>query len=155
MFASTSLNPGDDWRWQTHLANIPIAYEFRDKNVSDTDTLDFAYADNYKNIFDLYLDNSGTAKGLLGSKSTDDSMAEFALGQVAMVQNGNWAWGQIAEVEGNVVKAEDIKFMPIYTGVEGEENQGLCVGTENFFAVNSQASPENQAASIAFVAVFL
>lgn len=151
VFASTSLNPGDDWRWQTHLANIPIAYEFRDKNVSDTDTLDFAYADNYKNIFDLYLDNSGTAKGLLGSKSTDDSMAEFALGQVAMVQNGNWAWGQIAEVEGNVVKAEDIKFMPIYTGVEGEENQGLCVGTENFFAVNSQASPENQAASIAFV----
>lgn len=78
-------------------------------------------------------------------------MAEFALGQVAMVQNGNWAWGQISEVEGNMVKEEDIKFLPIYTGVEGEENQGLCVGTENFFAINSQASPEDQAASIAFV----
>ena len=151
VFASTSLNPGDDWRWQTHLANIPISYEFRDKNITDTDTLEFTYGENYKNIFDLYLDNSGTARGLLGSKSTDDSMAEFALGQVAMVQNGNWAWGQISEVEGNMVKEEDIKFLPIYTGVEGEENQGLCVGTENFFAINSQASPEDQAASIAFV----
>lgn len=151
VFASTSLNPGDDWRWQTHLANVPISYEFQDKGVSDTDTLEFSYAENYKNIFDLYLNNSGTARGLLGSKSTDDSMAEFALGQVAMVQNGNWAWGQISEVEGNVVKEEDIKFLPIYTGVEGEEKQGLCVGTENFFAINSQAALEDQAASIAFV----
>ena len=31
--------------------------------------------------------------------------------------------GQIAEVEGNTVKEEDVKFMPIYTGVEGEEKQ--------------------------------
>lgn len=151
VFASTSLNPGDDWRWQTHLANIPISYEFQDKGVTDADTLEFTYAENYKNIFDLYLNNSGTAKGLLGSKSTDDSMAEFALGQAAMVQNGNWAWGQISEVAGNVVKEEDIKFLPIYTGMKGEEEQGLCVGTENFFAINSQASPEDQAASIAFV----
>jgi len=151
VFASTSLNPGDDWRWQTHLANIPIAYEYRDKGVSDTDKLDFTYAENYKNIFDLYLDNSCTARGLLGSKSTDDSMTEFALGQAAMVQNGNWAWAQIADVEGNVVAEQDIKFLPIYTGMKGEENQGLCTGTENFFAVNSKASPEDQAASIAFV----
>jgi raffinose/stachyose/melibiose transport system substrate-binding protein len=151
VFASTSLNPGDDWRWQTHLANIPISYEYQDKGITDTDKLDFTYGENFKNIFDLYLDNSCTARGLLGSKSTDDSMTEFALGQVAMVQNGNWAWGQIKDVEGNVVAAEDIKFLPIYTGMPGEENQGLCTGTENFFAINSKASPEDQAASIAFV----
>ena len=33
----------------------------------------------------------------------------------------------------------------------GEESQGLCTGTENFFSINSQASAEDQAASIAFV----
>jgi len=151
VFASTSLNPGDDWRWQTHLANVPISYEFQDKGVTDADTIEFSYAENYKNIFDLYLDNSCTARGLLGSKSTDDSMAEFALGQVAMVQNGNWAWSQISDVEGNVVAQEDIRFLPIYMGIAGEENQGLCTGTENFFAINSHASQEDQAASIAFV----
>ena len=109
------------------------------------------WRDNYRNIFDLYLNNSVTAKGLLGSKSVDDSMAEFALGRVAMVQNGNWAWGQISGVDGNTVNAEDIKFMPIYTGVSGEEKQGLCVGTENYFAVNSQVSAEKQKASIDFL----
>lgn len=151
VFASTSLTPGEDWRWQTHLANIPVYYEYKDKNISDTDTLEFTYSENYKNIFDLYINNSCTAPGLLGSKSVDDSMAEFALGQVAMVQNGNWAWGQISGVDGNTVKEEDIKFLPIYTGAAGEEKQGLCTGTENFFSINSQASAEDQAASIAFV----
>ena len=151
VFASTSLTPGEDWRWQTHLANIPVYYEYKDKGITDTDNLEFTYSDNYKNIFDLYINNSCTAPGLLGSKSVDDSMAEFALGKAAMVQNGNWAWGQISGVEGNVVKAEDVKFLPIYTGVAGEESQGLCTGTENFFSINSQASAEDQAASIAFV----
>ncbi|HKM22276.1 MAG TPA: ABC transporter substrate-binding protein [Lachnospiraceae bacterium] len=151
VFASTSLLPGEDWRWQTHLANVPVYYEYKDKGITDTDALEFTYADNYKNIFDLYLNNSVTAPGLLGSKSVDDSMAEFALGKAAMVQNGNWGWGQISGVEGNVVAETDVKFLPIYTGVEGEESQGLCTGTENFFCINSQVSPENQAASIAFV----
>ena len=152
VFASTSLLPGEDWRWQTHLANIPVYYELKDKGVSDTDELEFTYSDNYKNIFDLYINNSTCAPTLLGSKAVTDSMAEFALGECAMVQNGNWAWGQISEVDGNTVKEEDVKFMPIYTGVKGEENQGLCTGTENFWCINSQADPADIQATEDFVA---
>lgn len=149
VFCSTSLKPGEDWRWQTHLANVPIFYEIRDnkldiKNPADFKETKFQYADNFKNIFDLYINNSTTAPTLLGSKSVDDSMAEFALGQCAMVQNGNWAWGQISGVDGNIVKPEDVKFLPIYTGMPGEEKQSISVGTENFFSVNKQASPEKQ-----------
>ena len=33
VFSATSLKPGEDWRWQTHLANVPIFYEVRDNNV--------------------------------------------------------------------------------------------------------------------------
>lgn len=159
VFASTSLGAGDQWRWQTHLANLPLYYEFMDNTEFDNtilaglaaDEITFKYSDNYKDIFDLYINNSSTAKGLLGSKSVNDSMAEFALGKAAMVQNGNWAWATIDEVEGNVVNEEDIKFMPIYTGAAGEETQGLCVGTENYFAINSQVSAEKQTASVAFL----
>lgn len=118
------------------LANIPVYYEFKNNNIdlaSDaTKEIQFQYADNYKNIFDLYINNSTTDSKLLGTKQVADSMAEFALGQCAFVQNGNWAWSQINEVDGNVVAEDDIRFMPIYTGVEGEETQGLCTGTENF-----------------------
>ena len=114
VFASTSLLPGEDWRWQTHTANLPIYYEYQDKGVSDLAEIEFTYSDNMKNIMDLYLNNSCVAPALTGSKTVTDSMAEFALGKVAMVQNGNWAWGQIKNVKGNVVKSENIKYLPIY-----------------------------------------
>ena len=78
-------------------------------------------------------------------------MAEFALGQCAMVQNGNWAWSQINGVEQNTVKAENVKYLPIYMGIDGEENQGLCIGTENFFAINSKATEEEQQAAEDFM----
>lgn len=151
VFASTSFAQGEEWRWHTHLANLPIYYEFRDNGVGDSDTLELAYAENFKNIFDLYIQNSVTEPALLGNKSVNDSMAEFALGRAAMVQNGNWGWGQINEVSGNTVQETDVKFLPIYMGVEGEDAQGLCIGTENFMAVNSKASEADQQATVKFL----
>jgi len=151
VFASTSLAPGEDWRWQTHLANYPVYYEFRDKKVTDTSDLELTYSDNYKDIFDLYINNSTIAPSETSAKTVSDSMAEFALGKAAFVQNGNWAWSQISEVEGNTVKEEDIHFMPIYVGVEGEDKSGIALGTENYLSVNSQVSEASQKASIDFL----
>lgn len=156
VFAATSLAPGEDWRWQTHLANLPLYYEWKDKGANLGDpaasaTIDFKYGSNFKNLFDLYLNNSTIDPKMTGSKSVDDSMADFALGKCAMVQNGNWAYNQVAGVQGNVVKPENVKFLPIYIGVSGEDKQGLCIGTENFFCINKNASPENQQASIDFM----
>ncbi len=159
VFGSTSFASGQDWRWQTHLANLPFYYEFKENTKYpdtvtaglNTSEVSFKYADNFKNIFDLYLNNSCTDKKLLGSKSVTDSMSEFALGKVAMVQNGNWAWSQISGVSGNVVKADDVKFLPIYTGMAGEEKQGICIGTENYFSVNSKVSKAKQQASLDFL----
>ncbi len=155
VFASTSLKTGEDWRWQTHLANLPVTYEFVNNNVDltsdDVGKLTFEYGDQFRNIFDLYINNSVTDKKLLGSKTVVDSMAEFALEKCAMVQNGNWAWSQIQGVSGNKVKAENVKFLPIYIGVEGEESQGLAIGTENFYAINATASEEEQQAAADFI----
>ena len=30
VFASTSMASGNAWRWETHLANLPLYYEFKD-----------------------------------------------------------------------------------------------------------------------------
>ena len=155
VFASTSLKTGDDWRWQTHLMNMPLYYEFNTgtgdviTNCLEAKELEFKYADNYKNIFDLYTNNSTTDKNLLGGKTVADSMAEFAAGKCAMVQNGNWAWGDIKA--GGVVKEEDVKYLPIYTGIDGEETQGLCIGTENYFAINREVDAATQQASMDFL----
>ena len=150
-FACTSLASGEDWRWQTHLANYPVFYEFRDKGVTDAKEIALTYSDNYKQIFDLYLNNSTVAPSAAAAKTVTDSMADFALGKCAFVQNGNWAWSQISEVEGNTVAEGDIHFMPIYIGVNGEEKSGIALGTENYLAVNSQVSETAQKASIDFL----
>ncbi|KGF05613.1 ABC transporter substrate-binding protein [Arcanobacterium sp. S3PF19] len=150
-FASTSFAPGEDWRWQTHLANYPVYYELKDKKVSDSKKLDFKYDKEYKNILDLYTKNSTVDPAQTSAKTVTDSLAEFALGQAAFIQNGNWAWGQISGVDGNTVKEGDIHFMPIYTGVKGEEKNGLAIGTENFMSVNAKASEADQKASLDFL----
>ena len=155
VFGSTSLKQGDDWRWQTHLVNMPLYYEFNTgtgdviTNCLEAKELEFKYADNYKNIFDLYTNNSVTEKNLLGGKTVADSMAEFAAGKCAMIQNGNWAWGDIQK--GGVVSEADVKYLPIYTGIDGEEKQGLCVGTENYFAINKEVDEATQKASMDFL----
>ena len=159
VFASTSLSSGEDWRWQSHLLNILLDYEMRDKDLETDPTLNLLetkeikhnYSKNFQNLFDLYINNSVTPKTLLGSKSVADSMAEFALGQAAMVQNGNWGWSQISGVSGNTVKESDVKMMPMYIGVEGEESQGICIGTENYLAINKNVSKEKQEASLKFL----
>ncbi len=153
VFASTSMSPGNDWRWQTHLVNMPLWAEFKEMEGYNStleaglaaSTTPFKYGDNFKALFDLYLNNSTVAKTLIGGKSVDDSMAEFALGQCAMVQNGNWGAGQILGVPGNKVAPESIKFIPLYMGLEGEEGQGLCVGTENYLCINNSVSDADKA----------
>ncbi len=160
VFASTSMAPGSDWRWQTHLFNMPLWAEFRDKSGDSSTALaaafaatefDFAYSDDFRNLWDLYLDNSVSQKGLLGGKNDADSMAEFALGQCAMVQNGNWGASQILGVPGNTVADSDIRFLPLYMGMEGESAQGICVGTENYLCINRNASAEAQANALQFL----
>ena len=159
VFASTSMSAGNQWRWQTHTVNVPLFYEYSEKDPSasplmtglNSSTFDFKYNENFKNLMDLYTNNSVTEKTLLGSKSVDDSMAEFALGQCAMVQNGNWAAAQILGTAGNKVAKEDIKFLPLYMGISGEESASLCVGTENYLCINKNASPEAQKGADVFL----
>lgn len=147
-FASTTMEKSDNWRWVTHLNNLPLYYEFKDNGITDlTDTIEFKYADNYKKVLDMYLKNDiADERG----KSTDDSVAQFALGRCAFVQNGSWAWTTVSKTKGNVVKAENCGFLPIYCGVD-DANEGICVGTEVFYAINAKASEEDQKATVKFL----
>ena len=46
---------------------------------------------------------------------------------------------------------ENLGMLPIYIGVEGEEEQGLCTGCENYWCVNRKASPEDIQATLDFM----
>ena len=156
VFASTSMKAGEDWRWQTHLLNIPLYYEWEEGKIDLHDDkalaeVQFTHGDKFRGIYDLYLNNSVTDRKLVGSKTVSDSMAEFALEKCVMVQNGNWAWSQIKDVSGNKVKAENLHYLPVYIGADGEEKQGLAIGTENYYAINKNATEEEQKAAADFI----
>ena len=150
VFSEIALNSNNNWRITNHLFDLPLYYEYQKDNASDKKEIDFSFADQYKAILDLYMTDSTVSQKEASAGTVDDSMLEFATGKAAIAQNGTWAWNQI-NVDGAVVKADDLYYMPIYTGAEGEEKQGLCTGTENFVCVNSEASADDKAASEFFL----
>ncbi|MDO5345352.1 MAG: ABC transporter substrate-binding protein [Lachnospiraceae bacterium] len=147
-FTSAGMDSSSDWRFKTHLANLPIYYEYQADGIGSTDAIKGTYLDNYKQIWDLYITDATCEPGLLSSKTGEDAAAEFALGEAVFYQNGTWAYGDIKD---NEVADEDLGMLPIYIGAEGEENQGLCTGTENYWCINKNAPEEDIQATIDFL----
>ncbi|MDC7291770.1 ABC transporter substrate-binding protein [Blautia schinkii] len=147
-FTSAGFDSSSDWRFKTHLANLPIYYEYLADGISSTDAIKGTYLDNFKNIFDLYITDATCEPTLLSSKTGEDANAEFSLGEAVFYQNGTWAYNDIKE---NEVADEDLGMLPIYIGVEGEENQGLCTGSENYWCVNSKADEADIQATLDFL----
>lgn len=145
-FTSAGMDGSSDWRFKTHLANLPIYYEYKDKNETDTDAIEGKYLNQYRDIWNLYINNSTTDPKLLSAKTGDDATAEFVSGQAVFYQNGTWAYGDVKEIGD-----DKLGMLPIYIGVKGEEEQGLCTGTENYWCVNKKASEADIKATLEFM----
>ena len=145
-FTSAGMDGSSDWRFKTHLANLPIYYEYQQDNIENTDAIKGTYLDNYRNIWDLYVNNSTTSPKQLSTKTGDDAVAEFVTEKAVFYQNGTWAYSDIADIGD-----ENLGMLPIYIGVDGEEEQGLCTGTENYWCVNKKASKEDIQATLDFM----
>ncbi len=148
-FTSAGMDASSDWRFKTHLANIPIYYEYKDRGITETDAINGDYLPNYKAIWDLYINNATCEPEMLSSMTGEDATSEFALGEAVFYQNGTWAYGDI--VGEGLLTDEDLGMLPIYIGVEGEEKQGLCTGSENYWCVNKQASEADIKATLDFL----
>ena len=149
-FSSAGLDGSSSWRFSGHLANMPLYYEFRDNGVTaQPATITGAYLDGFQKIWDLYINNSSTEPSQLASATGDQSLAEFGEGKAAFYQNGTWEYANLTGKYG--MNPEDLVMLPIYIGVEGEENAALPCGTENCWAVNSQASEADQEATLDFL----
>ena len=145
-FTSAGMDGSSDWRFKTHLANLPIYYEFEADKIGDTDAIKGTFLDNYRQIWDLYINNATCTPTMLSAKTGDDAIAEFVTEQAVFYQNGTWAYGDVADLGD-----ENLGMLPIYIGADGEANQGLCTGTENYWCVNAKAAPEDIQATLDFM----
>ncbi|MCR5527345.1 MAG: ABC transporter substrate-binding protein [Lachnospiraceae bacterium] len=146
-FASTGMDSSSDWRFKTHLANLPIYFEYQDDGITSTEAIKGTYLDNYKNIFDLYINNSTCEPKELSAKTADDARNEFLDGKAVFYQNGSWEYSSLSEKYSD----DELAMLPIYIGVGDEAKQGLCTGTENYWCVNAEASEDDINATLAFM----
>ncbi len=145
-FTSSGLDGSSSWRFSGHLTNLPLYYEFTENNVNNQPaTIQGKYLENFKKVWDLYIQNSATDPKTLTSKTGDDAVAEFKEGKAVFYQNGTWEYANAT-----AIGADNIGFLPIYFGVD-DAKQGLCAGTENYWVVNSQASEADQKATLDFM----
>ena len=145
-FTSAGMDASSDWRFKTHLANLPIYYEYKDEGVDDAAELKGTYLENYKNLFDLYITDSTCDRAELSAKTADDSRNEFVNSEAVFYQNGSWEYVELAKTFSD----EELAMIPIYFGVD-DENQGLATGTENYWCVNKNASEEDIQATLDFM----
>ena len=145
-FTSCGMDSSSDWRFKTHLANLPIYYEYKADGISTTDAIKGTYLPQYRQIWELYINNSTCEPGVISTKTADDATAEFITGKACFYQNGTWEYANIAKIGD-----DNLGMLPIYIGAEGEDAQGLCTGSENYWCVNNKASEDDIKATLDFI----
>ena len=146
-FTSSGMDDASSWRFTGPLANMSLFYEGRDDGWKEAPAeIKGTYLDNFKNVWDLYINNSKYDKKTLATGGYD-AEAEFKKGEAVFYQNGTWEYDALKKS----ISDDDMQMIPIYCGVEGEEKAGLCSGTENCWAVNAKASKADQKATLEFM----
>jgi len=146
-FTSAGMDSSSDWRFKTHLANLPLYFEYKDKGVGTSKELSGTYLDNYRAIWDLYINNATCAGADLSAKTGDDSRNEFLNGKAVFFQNGSWEYSALSAK----FQDDELAMIPLYIGAGDEANQGLCTGTENYWCVNKEASAADIQATLDFM----
>ncbi|MDD5955215.1 MAG: ABC transporter substrate-binding protein [Firmicutes bacterium] len=150
-FAAADMDASSSWRFTGHMINMEYYYESVDApekwEVCPAE-LTGKYMDNFRNLYDLMINNSLTPAAELANGG-HDAQNQFISGKAMFYPQGSWEWGNGLEPGG--MKAEDLTMIPYYGGVAGEENTGLNNGTENCWAINSEASEEDQKATMDFM----
>jgi raffinose/stachyose/melibiose transport system substrate-binding protein len=146
-FTSAGMDSSSDWRFKTHLANLPIYEEYESEGIGSTEAIKGTYLDDYRAIWDLYINNSTCEADQLAAKTGDDSRNEFLEGKAVFFQNGSWEYGNL--VGDGTFTDDDLEMIPLY--FDNLKNQGLCTGTENYWCVNANASEADIQATLDFI----
>ncbi len=149
-FTSSGLDSSSSWRFSGHLSTLPLFYEFRDAGIkSQPAEISGKYLNLYKNLWDLYIQNSATPANALNTATGNMAEEEFGNKKAVFYQNGCWEYSALTGSFG--LSPDDLCMIPLYCGADGEENAGLCSGTENYWAVNSKADQKSIDATLDFL----
>lgn len=126
--------PGKEkWVMSNHLANVYLAPEFNHSVLEawNSPTVAFEKSDEFKRMLDLQAKYS--IQPVLNLDYSQQVEQYFSLESVAMIQQGNWVYPSIYQMDSDFAE-NSIGMIPIPAeGLEGH----LPVGVPNYWAVNS------------------
>ena len=145
-FSASDMDDSSSWRFTGHMANLEYYYESRDAGGWKECPAEIkgTYMENFKNLYDLCINNSMTPANELATGG-HDPQNQFKTGKAAFYVNGSWEYSAVSEAVPNAT------MIPYYAGVKGEEKAGLNCGTENYWAINSKVSEADQKATMDFM----
>ncbi|MCF7944374.1 MAG: ABC transporter substrate-binding protein [Spirochaetia bacterium] len=121
----------ETWVTGLHLSNAVLSQEF--DNVNDAfnaDTVAFTYSEGLKKLIDLQNDYS--VQPTLSLDYSQQVEQLFASGKVAMIQQGNWAYGSVAGIDEELAQNIGIVPLSVYQGV----GDSIPVGVPMYWGVN-------------------
>ncbi len=125
----------ETWVTGLHLSNYFIQPELT--GVMDTfnaKEIDFTYSNEFKEIFDLQ--NNYSAQPTVSLDYSTQVEELYSFGKVAIIQQGNWVYPTISEIDPEIADNTGIIPIPV-----GDVNQGMIPsGSANYWAVNKNSS---------------
>ncbi|MGO1368379.1 ABC transporter substrate-binding protein [Senegalia sp. (in: firmicutes)] len=141
----------ETWVSGLHTSNAAFGQQFDSALDSyNAEEVEFKYSDGLKSIIDLQADYSPYAdsKGKLNAVDYATQVDEgISLERVAIIQQGNWVYGGIADIDEDVAGKLDILPMPIKGGVE----DSIPVGVPMHWAINKNSSDADKEAAKDFL----
>lgn len=127
----------ETWVTGLHLSNAVLSQEFADVNEAfNAAAVDFTYGEGLKKLVDLQ--NTYSVQPTLSLDYSQQVEQLFATGKVALIQQGNWAYGSIAGIDEAL--AQDIGMLPL--PVYGAKGDSIPVGVPMFWGVNKNLDPK-------------
>lgn len=137
----------ETWVTGLHLSNVFISPEF-DGDVNKTfeaKKIDFKYGKQFKDIVDMQ--NKYSVQPTVSLDYSQQVEKLFSMGKVAMIQQGNWAYNSIEQIDDELAKNLGIIPIPVEGAVEGK----LPVGVPMYWAVNKNKDDATKKAAEDFL----
>ncbi|TCS83085.1 ABC transporter substrate-binding protein [Tepidibacillus fermentans] len=123
----------ETWVTGLHLSNVFLAPEFNSNvvNAFNAKTVEFKYGNAMKKLVDLQ--NKYSVQPTVSLDYSKQVEELFSTGKVAMIQQGNWVYNSIADIDPELAE-KNIGLLPI--PVEGFKEDSIPVGVPMYWAVN-------------------
>lgn len=149
--AAVSYAAKETWVTGLHSSNMVFANEFSSSiETFNAPSIEFKNAEGFKAYLDLmamYSAHADNTEGMIGVDYATQVDEGIAIERVAVIQQGNWIYGGVKNVD--EVVAENLGFLPL--PLKGVQEDSIAVGVPMYWSINKDTDEAQQKAAMDFL----